>query len=76
MYRDRGILRGFSNHEGYRIYMFQDQFLMAEESSSFISLISQGKRNQRQYDGASVMFGKISILSNIRGGSQSIYMII
>jgi transposase len=74
MYRDRGILCGFSNHEGYRIYMFQDQSLMAEESSSFISLISQGKRKQRQYDEASEMFGKISILSNIRDEPQSIYM--
>ena len=74
MYRDRGILCGFSNHEGYRIYMFQDQSLMAEESSSFISLISQGKRKQRQYDEASAMFGKISILSNIRDEPQSIYM--
>jgi transposase len=74
MYRDRGILCGFSNHEQYRIYMFQDQSLMAEESSNFISLIAEKKRRQNQYDEASGMFGKISILSSIRDDPQSIYM--
>ena len=74
MYRERGILCGFTNHEGYRIYVFQDQSLMAEESSNFISLIAEGKRNQNQYGKASEMFGKISILSNIRDGPESIYM--
>ena len=74
MYRDRGILCGFSKHEGYRIYMFQDQSLMAEESSNFISLVSQGKKKQGQFDDASRMFGKISILSNIRDDPQSIYI--
>ncbi|MCL5881892.1 MAG: transposase, partial [Candidatus Thermoplasmatota archaeon] len=74
MYRDRGILCGFTNHEGYRIYMFQDQSLMAEESSNFISMISEGKRRQAEYEGASRMFGKISILSNIRDDPESIYL--
>ena len=73
MYCDRGILCGFSKHEGYRVYMFQDQSLMEEESSNFISLVSEGKKRQNQYDEASEMFGKISILSNIRDGPQSIY---
>ena len=74
MYRDRGILCGFTNHEGYRIYMFQDQSLMAEESSNFISMVSQGKRRQSEYEAASRMFGKISILSNIRDDPESIYL--
>ena len=74
MYRDRGILCGFTNHDGYRIYIFQDQSLMAEESSNFISMISDGKRRQSEYDQASRIFGKISILSNIRDHPQSIYM--
>ena len=74
MYRDRGILCGFTNHEGYRIYIFQDQSLMAEESSNFISMISSGKKRQTEYDQASRMFGKISILSNIMDHPQSIYM--
>ena len=75
MCRDRGmILCGFTNHDGYRIYIFRDQSLMAEESSNFISMISEGKKKQSEYDHASRMFGKISILSNIRDHPQSIYM--
>jgi transposase len=74
MYRDRGILCGFTNHDGHRIYIFQDQPLMAEESSNFISMISEGKKKQSEYDHASRMFGKISILSNIRDHPRSIYM--
>ena len=66
IYRERGILCGFTNHDGYRIYVFRDQSLMAEESNNFISLISERKRNQNQYEGSSEMFGKRSILSNIR----------
>lgn len=73
MYRDRGILCGFSNHEGYRIYMFQDQSLMAEESSNFISMIAGKKRRQDEYGPASMVFGKISILSNVRDEPRSIY---
>jgi hypothetical protein len=48
----RGILCGFTNNDGYRIYMFQHQSLMAEESSNFISMISEGKRRQSEYEGA------------------------
>ena len=74
MYRDRGILCEFTNHDGYMIYIFQDQSLMAEESSDFISMISEGKKKQSEYDHASRMFGKISTLPNIRDHPQSIYM--
>lgn len=74
MYRDRGILCGFSRHERYRIYIYQDQSLVAEESNNFISLIAEKKRKQNEYVEASRMFGKISILSNVRDDPQSIYM--
>ena len=75
MYRDRGILCGFKKHDNYRIYMYQDQSLMAEESSTYIKLISEGKRKQSQFQEASQRFGKISILSNIRDDPVAIYMI-
>ena len=45
MYRDRGILCGFRKHDNYRIYMYQDQSLMAEESSTYIKLIINGRGN-------------------------------
>ena len=41
---------------------------------NFISMISQGKRRQSEYEAASRMFGKISILSNIRDDPESIYL--
>ena len=75
MYRDRGILCGFRKHGNCRIYMYQDQSLMAEESSTYIKLISEGRRKQSQFREASERFGKISILSNIRDEPLSIYMI-
>ena len=46
VYRDSGIRPGFLNRNGFRIYMFQDQILMAEESSTFIRMIEEGRRKQ------------------------------
>ena len=55
MYRDRGIRCGFINHEGYRIYQFQDQSLIAEESNNFISMIGEGRsrRSMKMHQGCS-----------------------
>ena len=74
MYRDRGIMCGFRKHGNYRIYMYQDQSLMEEESSTYIKLISDGGSKQSKFREASKRFGKISILSNIRDDPVSIYM--
>ncbi len=74
MYRDRGILCGFRKHEQYRVYMFQDQYLMAEESGTFIRMISEGKRKQSDFHEAWKRFGKISVLSNIRSEPHEIYL--
>ena len=74
MYRNRGILCGFSSVESHRIYMFYDPLLAGEEASTFISLISNGKRNQSQYDMESCKFGKIAVLSNINDDPEQIYL--
>ena len=74
MYRNRGILCGFKKHGNYRIYMYKDQSLMAEETSTYIKLISKGKRKQSRFWDASQRFGKISILSNIRYEPVSRYI--
>ena len=47
---------------------------MAEESNNFTSMIVEERRKLAQYKDASMMFGKISILSNIRDSPQSIYL--
>jgi len=73
VYRDRGIRSGFLNRDGLRIYMFQDQMLMAEESSTFIRMIAEKKRTQREFDSESIRFGKISIISNVRDDPETIY---
>ena len=73
VYRDRGIRSGFLNRDGLRIYMFQDQMLMAEESSTFIKMIAEKKRTQGEFDTESTRFGKISILSNVRDDPEMIY---
>ena len=73
VYRERGIRSGFLNRDGLRIYMFQDQMLMAEESSTFIKMIAEKKRTQREFDTESIRFGKISILSNVRDDPEVIY---
>ena len=72
VYRDRGIRSGFLNRDGLRIYMFQDQMLMAEESSTFIKMIAEKKRTQREFDSESIRFGKISILSNVKEDPETI----
>ncbi len=47
VYRDRGIRSGFLSRNGFRIYMFQDQMLMAEESSTFIRMIQKAGENRK-----------------------------
>ena len=73
VYRDRGIRSGFINRNGFRIYMFQDQMLMAEESSTFIRMIAEGRRKQNEFQSEYMKFGKISILSNLKDDPQTIY---
>ena len=46
---------------------------MAEESSTFIGMIAEGKRAQKEFDAESTKFGKISILSNVKDDPRRIY---
>ena len=73
VYRDRGIRSGFLNRNGLRIYMFQDQMLMAEESSTLIRMIAEGRRKQKEFLSEQMKFGKISILSNVKVDPETIY---
>jgi transposase len=73
VYRDRGIRSGFINRNGLRIYMFQDQMLMAEESSTFIRMIAEKRRTQKEFQSEYTKFGKISILSNVNDDPETIY---
>ena len=73
VYRDRGIRSGFLNRNGFRIYMYLDKMLMAEESSTFIKMIAEGRRKQNEFQSEYMKFGKISILSNVKDDPQIIY---
>ena len=73
VYRDRGVRSGFLNRDDLRVYTFQDQMLMAEESSTFIRMIAEKKRTQEEFDSESIRFGKTSILSNVRDDPECIY---
>ena len=73
VYRDRGIRPGFLNRNGFRIYMFQDHMLMAGESSTFIWMIAEGRRKQKEFQSEYMKFGKISILSNLKDDPRTIY---
>ena len=75
VYRDRGILCGFKEQGGLRVYTFQDQSLMSEESSTFIKMIAEGKKSQKDFEEAQPAFGKISILTNLTLDPQEIYLL-
>jgi transposase len=75
VYRDRGIRSGFLNRNGFRIYMFQDQTLMSEESSTFIRMIAEGRRKQNEFQSKYKKFGEISILSNLKDDPKTIYIL-
>ena len=47
---------------------------MAEELSTFIKMISEKKRTEKEFRSESIKFGKISILSNVKDDPKSIYM--
>ncbi|MDG6935686.1 MAG: transposase [Nitrososphaerota archaeon] len=74
VYRDRGILSGFTYRDGFRVYIFQDQSLMAEEASNFIRMISEGRKTQEEFNSAQQEFGKISVLTNLEAEPKEIYM--
>ena len=75
VYRERGILCSFKDQEGgSRVYTFQDQSLMAEESSNFIKMVAEGKKSQKDYEEAQPAFGKISMLTNLTADPHEIYL--
>ena len=74
VYRNRGIMCGFSSSGDYRVYMFHDPVLAGEEASTFIHMISEGKRRQEDYEDESRKFGKIAVMSNVNDHPEKIYL--
>lgn len=74
IYRNRGIMSGVVDSKNYKLYMFYDPMLAGEESSTYITLITVGKRENKDYENESIKFGKIAIMSNIDGDPEKIYL--
>jgi len=49
--------------------------MRAEEETTFISLIVQGKRKRSRLDEERKKFGRIAILSNIKDDGEKIYLL-
>lgn len=75
VYRDRGINWGKKKVKGNLLYLFEDVRLRAEEETTFIEMISEGRRKRKELDEARKRFGRIAILSNINDDGERIYLL-
>ena len=57
------------------IYLYEDVKLRAEEETTFIEMIEDGKRTRRDMIKERKKFGKIAILSNINGSGEEVYLL-
>lgn len=73
-YRGRGIKWGVKKLGKWFLYLFEDVKLRAEEESTFIGWIKEGKKRKEEYEKASRRFGKIALLSNMSRGGEEIYL--
>jgi transposase len=56
------------------LYLFEDLKLKAEEESTFIGLVKEGKKRKKEYEMTSKCFGKISFLSDMSTRGEEIYL--
>ena len=75
VYGERGINWGKKKVDGGILYLFEDVKLRAEEETTFITLIAEDKRKERDLRKEKKKFGKIAILSNIDDDGEKVYMI-
>jgi len=75
VYRKRGInwvKKGLGHNF---IYIYEDVKLRAEEESTFIEMIQEGKKSRGDMTKEKRRFGKIAILSNIDSDGEEIYLL-
>ena len=73
-YRNRGIKWSKKKRGKYLLYLFEDVKLKAEEETTFIQLMANGKKKKGSYQMVSKKFGKIAILSNLDMDGEEIYL--
>ena len=74
-YRKRGINCGRSKISGHFLYLFEDVKLRAEEETTFIALMEEGKRKRVDLDKERRKFGKIAIFSSLDVSAREIYLL-
>ena len=72
-YRKRGIKWAKCKTKNHFIYLFEDVKMRAEEETTFIELMEEGKKARSTYDKDSRQFGKISVLSDLDIDGKKIY---
>lgn len=75
IYRKRGINWTRLKVGDHFLYLFEDVRLRAEEETTFIELIRDGKRKKEDLLKEKKRFGKIAILSNIETEGEEIYLL-
>ncbi|MCL4391297.1 MAG: transposase [Candidatus Parvarchaeota archaeon] len=76
VYRGRGIRFAARRREKQTVYLFEDPFLRADESSTFIGWMDKKKKTEKDYREAEKKFGKITILSNVNAKPKDIYLML
>lgn len=74
LYRKRGIKWGVKKVGKFFLYLFEDVKLRADEESTFIGWVNEGRKNRGAFKIASKQFGKIALLSNICESGEEIYL--
>ncbi len=73
IYHDRGINSGVKETSYGYLYIFEDVMMRADEETTFISYIKEGKRSNDDLIKSRVKFGKISILSSLNIDNEEIF---
>lgn len=74
IYRERGVKWTKIKRGEFFLYVFEDVKLRAEEETTFIKLLAEGKKNRTEYQAAARQFGKIAILSDLDLHGQKVYL--
>lgn len=72
-YRKRGVKWTKWKTGRNFLYLFEDVKMRAEEETTFIGMMEEGKRTRNRYKKDSKQFGKISVLSDLDIDGEKVY---
>lgn len=77
VYRGRGINWGEKKVDGKALYIFEDVKLRAEEETTFIEMVAEGKRKRGELEEERKRFGKIAVLTNMeKTEGEDVYLLL